>query len=830
MNPGSRIGPYEVVGFLGAGAMGEVHRARDPRLGRDVAIKTLSASLGLAEESLRRFDLEARSAGTLNHPNVLTIFDVGTFEGTPYLVSELLEGKTLRDRLDEGPLPLRRALDFGVQAARGLGAAHARGIVHRDLKPENLFVTAGGTLKILDFGLAKLVERGMIAGPDGDSLAGTMTGAGTLMGTVGYMAPEQVRGQTATPASDLFALGCVLFEMLTGARAFKRDSPVETLSAILNEDPAELPEFVRAEAPGLEAIVRRLLEKDAAERFESSRDLAFVLGALARTEKPRRAGNGDSPNARPEESRVPFRRLTFRRGTISRARFAPDGHAVIYGGAWEGQPVETFWTHLGNPEGRSVSQPGTDLFSVTSQGELAVCLKRHQRAPWVYTGTLARTPIGGGAPRPLLQGVDEADWSPDGTQFAVVREVNAMNQLEFPIGRTLFRTAGWIGSPRISRDGSRVAFIHHEYIGNDAGSITVVDTAGKLSVPAPHWGTARGLAWSADGREIWFTANREGGGRNLYAVDLEGHLRALHEIPGQLCIHDVFSDGRALISNSVERQVIMVHTASDAGERDLSWLDWSILRDISADGQWVLIIESGEGGGSQGAICIRPTDGSPAVQIGEGEGLCFSPDGMWVVSILREPGRPSSVILLPTGVGEPRPIDTGGIDCRNARWIPGTDSLLVVGGESEGQVRLHRIDLGSGTRAPFGPDENVGSQIEISPDGRLLAATFGERATMMYPLDGGDPQPIPGLKPEDVIQPWSAESDAILVSREGVVPARVDRIDLSTGARTLWREIAPADSSGVVTIRRARYLSDGQTYGYSFLSQLDDLYMVENLR
>jgi serine/threonine protein kinase len=246
MTAGEKIGPYEITGFLGAGAMGEVHRARDPRLGREVAIKTLPASLGAEAERVKRFDLEVRAAGSLNHPNILTVYDAGTFEGVPYLVSELLEGDTLRARLKDGPLPLRRALELGAQAANGLAAAHARGIVHRDLKPENLFVTTQGALKILDFGLAKLVEKNGGSLLEGDSLAGTMTAAGVFMGTVGYIAPEQARGLQATAASDVFALGCVLYEMVTGTRAFHKDSPLDTMMAILNEDPVPLP---RASAP-----------------------------------------------------------------------------------------------------------------------------------------------------------------------------------------------------------------------------------------------------------------------------------------------------------------------------------------------------------------------------------------------------------------------------------------------------------------------------------------------------------------------------------------------------------------------------------------------------
>ncbi len=292
--PGTTIGPYEITGFVGAGAMGEVHRARDSRLGREVAIKVLPAQFSADRERLRRFDQEARTAGTLNHRNILAIYDVGSHEGMPYVVSELLQGGTLRERMPAGGLPRRKALEYGVQVAEGLAAAQARGVIHRDLKPENLFVTNDGTVKILDFGLAKLVEAGGAPGGS-DSLAGTMTGVGLIMGTVGYMAPEQARGLTADHSSDIFALGCVLYEMLTGVRAFHRDSPMDTLAAILNEDPPPFPAALRTEAPGLVAVILRCLEKAPGERFESARDLAFALRVLGRRERggrrplPRRA-------------------------------------------------------------------------------------------------------------------------------------------------------------------------------------------------------------------------------------------------------------------------------------------------------------------------------------------------------------------------------------------------------------------------------------------------------------------------------------------------------------------------------------------------------------
>jgi len=279
---GARLGPYQVVSPLGAGGMGEVYRARDARLGRDVALKVLPDSLAQDEDRLRRFEHEARAAGTLNHPGLLTIFDVGTYDGSPYIVSELLEGTTLRSVLEGEELPLRKALDYAVQIARGLAAAHDKGIVHRDLKPENLFITRDGRAKILDFGLAKLSRLSESRAEDSDAQTATWpTDPGTVMGTVGYMSPEQVRGLAADPRSDIFSLGAVLFEMLWGKRAFQGATAVETMNAILKEDPPEVSDAARPVPPALERIARRCLEKKPQERFHSAHDLALALEALS---------------------------------------------------------------------------------------------------------------------------------------------------------------------------------------------------------------------------------------------------------------------------------------------------------------------------------------------------------------------------------------------------------------------------------------------------------------------------------------------------------------------------------------------------------------------
>ena len=283
LTPGTKLGPYEIVAPLGAGGMGEVYRARDARLGRDVALKILPESFARDADRLRRFEQEARSVAALNHPNILAVFDVGQDNGSPFLVSELLEGESLRAALDRGSLPQRKTIEYGVQIAHGLAAAHEKGIVHRDLKPENVFITKDGRIKILDFGLAKLAQA---PGSDSDdvTLTGSHTAAGVIMGTASYMAPEQVRGEGSDPRTDIFAFGAVLYEMLSGVRAFRRDTAAETMTAVLKDDPPELSDPGRNVSPTLDRIVRRCVEKSPDQRFQSARDLSFALSALSGTE------------------------------------------------------------------------------------------------------------------------------------------------------------------------------------------------------------------------------------------------------------------------------------------------------------------------------------------------------------------------------------------------------------------------------------------------------------------------------------------------------------------------------------------------------------------
>ncbi len=285
LTSGTKLGPYEIQSPLGAGGMGEVYRARDTRLGRDVALKILPESFARETDRLHRFEQEARAVAALNHPNILAIFDTGQNNGSPFLVSELLEGETLRGVLDRGAVQQRKTIDYGVQIAQGLAAAHEKGIVHRDLKPEHIFVTRDARIKILDFGLAKLAQKASAAAADdGVTLTSSHTAAGVVMGTASYMAPEQVRGEAADPRTDIFAFGALLYEMLSGNRAFRRDTPAETMTAVLKEDPPELSDPGRPISPALDRIVRRCLEKDPEQRFQSAKDLSFALSALSGTD------------------------------------------------------------------------------------------------------------------------------------------------------------------------------------------------------------------------------------------------------------------------------------------------------------------------------------------------------------------------------------------------------------------------------------------------------------------------------------------------------------------------------------------------------------------
>jgi len=860
LSSGAKVGPYEIQAQVGAGGMGEVYRARDNRLGRDVAVKVLPAGLSSDPDRLRRFEQEARSAAALNHPNIVHIYDVGTHEGAPYLVTELLEGETLRLRIQSGTLSARKATDIALQVSRGLAAAHEKGIVHRDLKPENIFLTKDGRAKILDFGLAKLTR------PDDSSVQGdaatvaSRTEPGVVMGTAGYMSPEQVRGRAADARSDIFSLGAILYEMVSGTRAFRGESPADTMSAILKEEPPPLAQSTQNIPPGLQRIVEHSLEKDPADRFQSARDLAFALEALsgasgASTAVPAVAATAARPRYQATvaafvlgallagsaalllgghvfsgQSAPPqFHQLAFRRGLVSAARFAPDGKSIVYSAAWDGKPSELFLGQPGSTESLTLGLADADLLSISSTGALAVRLAPHMSSAYASTGTMAQMALTGGAPRVLLESVRWADWSPDGKGLAVVRDAGGKSRLEYPVGHALYETGGWIGNPRFSPDGRSIAFVDHPTRAGDLGSIAVVDLASHMRTLATFFDSAQGLAWSPDGNEVWFTAAREGALRSLTAVSLSGKERLLARVPGILTLRDVTRDGRVLLTRDDWRLGIIAQFPGSPREQDVSWMDFSAVRDLTPDGKLLLFDESGEAGGNDGAIFLRRTDGSLPVRLSDGISLSFSPDGRWILA-----GRPSDrkhPMLVPAGVGEIKPLPALGIAFDWANWLPDGKHFLFSGSKPGEGRRVYRASAEGGELqavTPEGLDPAYYSR-SVSPDGKWVLALDATDKSFVCSVDAASCNPIPGVEPGEIAFGWTGDARSAYIYRPAV-PAKVYEVNLASGQRRLWRELNPPDPVGVNFLRAPHISADGKSYAYNYNRVLSELFLVEGLK
>jgi serine/threonine protein kinase/Tol biopolymer transport system component len=900
------LGPYRIVQLIGEGGMGAVYRAQDTRLGRDVAIKVLTAVHLGDRERLVRFEQEARTTGMLNHPNLLTVYDVGDSDGTAYLVSELLQGETLRDRLLRGPLPPRKAVDAALQMALGLTAAHEKGVVHRDLKPENIFLTRDGRVKILDFGIAKLTAR---AANDGPMFQAAATEPGMVLGTVGYMAPEQVRGETVDHRADIFAFGAIVYEMLTGTRAFKRDSSIETLSAILKEEPPELTEVLPNIPAALDRLVRRCLEKDRELRFQTTRDLAFNLETLSTMSVPGTLSNVVNPVAytRPGDPSPPtsalrasmptlslhsdppanatssntamrtgmtsarqrptvskplprrgispvlltilylvsiagagfggwylanrtrggaadpaFQRITFRRGEVRSARFSPDGDTIVYSAAWDGRPAEVFIGNRQTPEARPLGISDADVLAVSKSTELAVLLRRDRLT---NLGTLARVPLAGGMPREVTDGVLQADWSPDGANLAIIHFVNGKFRIEYPIGSVRYETPHQIRDVRIAPDGRRIAFVEPH---GGQFDVAVIDR-GAPSPVARGWSHGvTGLAWSPDGQEIWITATDTSAPPALYAIPLNGQPRLVNRLTGSMKLFDIVG-GRVLLTNGMWRAALEWQIPGETSERDMSWFDWSMLSDLSGDGRTLLFNETREGGGTKSAIYLRHSDAASPVRIGDGYGDALSPDGRWVLA-----HSGSKLVLLQTGAGESRELKIKGAFDNGAAWFPDSRRVVVAGAIPDHGYQLWVIDTLDETSKPVSPENIWGESIRpfaVSPDGRFVAGMSQQQTIMLYPAEGsGAPIAVQGVQRGEVPIQWTPDGLSLYVYRPTSLPPQVNRVELASGVRTLWKEFAPVDPAGVYKIAPIVMTRDASSYAYDALRMTNDLYVAENLR
>jgi WD40 repeat protein len=839
--------------------MGEVYRARDTRLSREVALKVLPGELSSDPERLSRFEQEARSASALNHPHIVVVYDVGRSDSTAYIAMELVDGKSLRELLAGDRLSLKKTLQIASQVADGLAKAHAAGIVHRDLKPENLMVSKDGYAKILDFGLAKLQAPlpGDVSGMP--TMIRDGTAPGTVLGTVGYMSPEQASGQVLDFRSDQFSFGSILYEMATGSRAFSGATAVDTMSAILHAEPRPVAALNPSAPAPLRWIVERCLAKDPEERYASTRDLArdlaslrdhisdvsheqqampgapvrrrlrlllpltavlFLAGLTAAFLLGRSAGRTPPPT---------FHQLTFRRGEIVSARFAPDGQTILYTASWDGKPVEIFVSRPESPESRPFGVSGAQVLAISGSGEMALSLNTRVLQPFIRAGTLARVSVAGGAaPREVLEDVRWADWGPDGS-LAIVREAQGRVRLEFPIGKVLYETTGYVTHPRVSAGGDAVAFLDHPTQNDDAGSVAIVDLSGAKKTLSPLFATIWGLAWSAAG-EVWFTASPAGGNRSLYATTRSGRARVLSRVTGSLTLQDVSSGGRILMTHDVTHIGILGLVFGEEKERDLSWLDYSVVTGLSADGRTMLFNESGEGGGPGYSTYVRKTDGSPAVRLGEGIGRALSPDGKWVLAIVR-PASNAQAVLYPTGAGEPRRLVAEGLTVeQDFDFLPDGKSVLLTASEPDRGPRLYLQEIAGGKPRAISPEGYRALGRAVSPDGKFAAVTGPDHRLYLYPLAGGEPVALAGVSAGEIAGGWGADGRSLYVYRRGDLPEKVSLVDIETGRREFWKTLMPADSAGVSSITRICPTPDGKSYAYAYIRTLSDLYLVEGTK
>jgi Tol biopolymer transport system component len=858
LSAGTRLGGYEILAALGSGGMGEVYRARDTRLDRSVAIKILPHAFTADAERVARFQREAKVLASLNHPHIAAIFGIEEAEHGTALVMELVEGDDLSQRLKQGRIPIDEALAIAKQIALALEAAQGQGIIHRDLKPANIRLRADGMVKVLDFGLAKLAEEpNDFAVSSTMTTAGPMTSVGTILGTTAYMSPEQARGKDVDKRTDIWAFGCVLFEMLTGRAPFNGETISDTLAAILSRE-ADLTTLPASTPSGIRRLLKRCLEKDVQRRLHDIADARIEIDD-ALTVEPAAAEGRARPQKRtvvpwvigglvaggllaayavlvtmrPVPQAPVYHQLTFRRGSVAGARFAPDGQSVVYSAAWERPPMRLMSTRIDSPDTSVMPLPGASLLSVSSAGKMAILLPgASPRAG----GTLAEVSLGGQAPRELVKDVMDADWAPGGDALAITHVVNGSTRLEYPIGTVLYSTAGQIRSPRFSPKGDLIAFV--EPGGTAGGSVpegsrlSVVDLTGHVKVVTDGWAEMPALAWNPGGDEIWFSAREKAsrsGGLALHAATLSGAHRLIASLPGIVVLKQIAPDGRVLLSHEQWPVTMMCQAPGETNEREVSWLDYSRARDLSADGRLVLFDENGLASGGNGGVYLRKVDGSPAVRIGDGQALSLSPDGATAV------GRPFANLelrLIPTGPGQTQIVRSEGLAYLDASWFPDGTRLLVAAKGPNGPPFLSVQDVAGGAPCRLVDGPGAGA---VSPDGRIVASMGTAPGTIVLtPVDssgGGQSRTLTGVPIGTSIARWEASGRYLFLKASAQFGVDVFRIDVATGHSEVLRTLAPSDVAGMnYPTYSLAMTADGRSYCYSYGRRLGDLFVVSGLK
>ena len=767
---GTKLGPYEIVAPLGAGGMGEVYRARDSKLARDVAVKVLPEKLSQDPDALARFEREARAVAALSHPNILAIFDLGLQEGRSYAVTELLDGETLRERLSEGALTTRKAVGYALQIVRGLAAAHEKGIVHRDLKPENVFVTRDGRVKILDFGLAKLMEA-----EPGETRSPTLaaTQPGVVMGTVGYMSPEQVRARPVDNRTDIFSFGAILYEMLSGERAFRGDSQAETMTAIVREEPSELTGLAKSVPAGLDRVVRRCLEKSPEERFHSAHDLGIALETFSE------AASGSAPTLMPP-ARIPRPRLpiavglaavlavagiaalagylagyrvtrrpastaaarptaeqlTFQAGAESAARLSPDGKTFLFVSEAAGNTD----VYVQRVDGRNATNltadsPAADRQPAFSPDGSRIAFRSEREGGGIFlmgaTGESVR--------RLTDFGFDPA-WSPDGKTIAVAGEPvedplarNAVSKLwlvDSETGERRLLTEGDAVQPSFSPSGRQIAYWGLP-IGSGQRDLWTVSAASGSQKPvritnddAVDWNPF----WSPDGKHLYFASDRDGT-MGLYRIAIDEETGEASGEPEPIGTPSLWS---GFFSASRDGRQIAYESHAESSRIEVVSLD-------PATGKTV--------GNSEpifaGSLLVRNLD--------------VSPDGNWIAFTSR--GRREDVFLMRSDGSSLKQLTNDPFKDRGPAWSPDGKRIAFYSNRAfRYEIWSIHPDGSSLTQVTRGLGEGIGYPT-WSPDGSMLAAADTEK-TYVFPLDpaSGSPRTVPSLGDEGFwIVEWSPD-------------------------------------------------------------------------
>jgi DNA-binding winged helix-turn-helix (wHTH) protein/Tol biopolymer transport system component len=523
-------------------------------------------------------------------------------------------------------------------------------------------------------------------------------------------------------------------------------------------------------------------------------------------------------------ARAHFRQLTFRRGQVLGARFAPDGHAVLYSAQWDGEPKQLFVTSAMSPESRPLGFQDLSLASVSSLGELA--LLRGGGTMNIAGANLSRVPMNGGSPVPLDQGIVTAEWSRDGRALALVRASSGANQLEFPAGKILYRTSGWLSGIRFSPAGDEIAFIEHPLRHDDSGGLKLLSLRGGVKSISDNWVSITGAAWHAKRGEIWFSAARGGEPRSIWAATRSGKVRPIAQAPGALTLRDITPDGRVLVARESKRLEMAGRIPSSPVEQDFSWLDWSRVQDLSQDNRLILFDESGEAAGAHSLVYLEGTVARSMMRLGEGVAMALSPDGS--LALIASENR-RRLRLIPISGGTPRELLDTGLKYQWARYFPDGRRFLVLASQPQKGFRLYVQQLDTGALSPISPEIMV-RNAAISPDGSRVAVLAPDNRFMLYPTDGSSPPAVVATSEPLAPLRWSAKGDAIYVQHlrgSGELPARVSRLQVPSGVLRLWKEVTPKEGTGVTSVTGVVIGSDEQSYVFSFRRQLSELYVVE---